>query len=160
MTHASTQRARGLVVGFVAAALLVIGATACGSSDEEEPSNPPEFESPTISCGEVEGDEIDGEVVQEVSVTVTDPERDLAPRGSQLCGSLNGLPIALGDPDGDGLFTWTPSKDLEDNPCDGAFDVEGNRLVCNGVFELRVTARDADGNEAELVTDIEKGGSS
>jgi hypothetical protein len=154
--HASTQRHRWLVVWGIAAILAAIGATACGSNDDEEPSTPPEFDAPKIACGEMGGDDIDAEVVREVSVTVTDAERDLAPKGSQLCGTLNGLPIALGDPDGDGVFEWTPSKELDDHPCDGTFDVGGNRLVCDGGFELRVTARDADGNEAELVTEIDK----
>lgn len=147
------------VVRLGAVALAGTIVAACGSNDEPPPK-PPAFDSPKIRCENVEEDDIDRPVVREVSVAVSDPDRDLITETGQLCGTLNGVPIALGDADADGRFTWEPSKQLDENPCDGGIDFEGQRFVCDGVFELRVTASDAEGNSTELETEIEKADSS
>lgn len=145
---------------LVVMALVAVGMVAGCSNGDSEESKPPEFGTPMITCKDVDGDDLDREVVRRVSVKVTDPDRDLTTQNGQLCGTLNGLPIALGDPDADRAFEWTPSKKLEDNPCDGDIDFGQNRLVCDGGFELRVTARDAAGNKTELDTTVQKGDSS
>lgn len=139
------------------AGVVGLAASGCGSQDE---TKPPEFESPSVTCEDVGDDDIDGPAVQQVSVGVSDPDRDLVTERGQLCGTLNGLPIALGDSDGDGTFTWEPSKELDDNPCGGDIDFGDQRFACNGVFEIQVTAEDASGNSEQLEIEIEKGDSS
>jgi len=143
------------VASLVVAAAVAVG---CGSSDDS--GSPPEFGATQISCENVEGDEVDRPVVREVGVEVSDPDRDLVTENGQICGTLDGLPIAMGDSDADGLFTWSPSEEVDGSPCGADIGFGEAPIACDGTFELRVTATDSSGNETELETEIEKGGGS
>ena len=115
----------------------------CG---EAEPPTPPEFTNPKVTCEESGNPRIEEEVLTEVSVKITDPDRDLVVPEGGFEATLDALQIKLTDEDADQRFSWKPSS-------------ENNRLVCNGDFELIVTAADAEGNEARFDEGIPSEGS-
>ena len=123
-------------------AVCVLVVTACGEEEEPPPpSTPPTIEAPQVECGEL-GEEmsalydLDYPVLQQVSVEVSDPERDLL--DASLRGSVNGYPMTgFTDEDADLRYTWTPPEGLDP-------------MVCQGEVVLRFMARDLDGNVAEL----------
>ncbi len=140
----TSQRGAWRLAGLVSAVVIFGGGPGCGSNDEPEPSNPPQFDAPEISCEDSQ--QVDGRVVGSVSVEVTDPERDLVIPEEGLEGTFDGVAIRLTDEDGDQRFEWTPSDE--------------QRFVCAGTHELIVQARDDDGNEARLDREIDKDGAS
>lgn len=123
---------------LVAAGLLA----GCGG---DEPPTPPEFQNPRVACEESGNPRIDEEVVTEISVKIVDPDRDLVVPEGGFEATLDGLQIALTDEDADQRFSWKPSTDT-------------NRLVCNGAFDLIVTAADAEGNETTFDESIASDG--
>ncbi len=120
---------------------LSLALTACGEEEEPppEPSTAPEVTAAEVVCGAVPDGadtlyDYDYEVIQEVSVQVVDPERDLL----TVEGEVNGYPIPeLTDDDADQRYTWTPPAELDP-------------LVCRGDVVLRFRAIDLDDNVAEL----------
>ena len=123
-----------------------------GCEEEEEPpppSDPPVIAEPMIECGEVTDaqraatyEEYDLAVVREVSVMISDPQRDLL--DDSVRGELNGLPLeTLTDQDADLRYVWTAP-------------VEGAPIACAEEMVVRVVAEDLDGNRAELVEILKK----
>lgn len=107
-----------------AAALLL---AACG--DSEESANP-EFEDLQILCtsaNNLEG--VQGQIVKELRVLVTDPDRDLV----SVTGTLNAIPMTLEDPDADLYYSWFP-------------DQNDRVIACRGDFHVQLEAVDAAGN--------------
>lgn len=161
----SSEFGRTVLVGTLSLVFLGLSVGACGGEEEEpepEPPKPPQFGSPSIECDNPEGDEFDKQVITKVSVRVFDEDRDLLTQEGALCGTLDGLPIALRDDDADRVFTWNPADQEEDNPCDGEIQIgETNRMVCEGekAFRLKVTARDKAGNTTRLDEVVTKGSS-
>lgn len=98
-----------------AAALLL---AACG--DSEESANP-EFDDLQLLCAaasNVEG--VQGQIVKELRVMVSDPDRDLL----SVTGTLNAIPMTLEDPDADLYYSWFPDQDDRVIACKGDFNVE------------------------------------
>lgn len=110
-----------------------------GCGDSEGPQAP-EIGDAIIECGPAPaGVSMQDQVVTEVSVFVTDPDRDLI----SVSATLNGIPIEVTDDDATMWFSWQP--DPQDTP-----------LRCQGSFSLNVIARDAEGHETTSVIIIEK----
>jgi hypothetical protein len=112
-----------------------------GGCGDDEPSSPPAITAAEITCTDRDG--FDNQVVDEVLVSITDPERDLV--AVSIGGALNSIPMDdFADPDGDGRFAWSPPGDF-DPP-----------IICEGNFVVFVEAADADGNIAEATFDVQK----
>lgn len=133
---------RVLFAGVILASLFSV---ACGEEEPPPPSTPPELSAAQVTCGEVSAEmaakyDVDYPVIQEVSVQVTDAERDLV----SVSGNVNGYPITeLTDDDADLRFTWSPPNSLEP-------------MVCRGEIVLSFQATDFDNNVSELAEIIEK----
>ena len=124
-------------IPILAMALLALGC------DEEEPppQTPPQIEGAEITCADEDGE--DYPIVQEVAITITDPERDLLQ--SSIEGFINGLAMeGLEDPDADQAYTWSPPSAW--NP----------PMVCRGDFTILVRAADASGKRAEETLIVSK----
>lgn len=122
---------------ILCAMYLVLG---LGCGEEEPPPNVPVISSPQVLC---EGGST-GEypTVTEVSVVVTDDDRDLV--SSSVTGFINGLSMdSLADDDADDRFTWTPP--VEFTP----------PLVCNAEFTIVIAASDAGGRTTEETLVVE-----
>ncbi len=129
------MRNRTIQIVCSAALFATIG---CG---DEEPSSPPTITAAEINCADRAG--FDNQVVDEVLVTITDPERDLV--AVSIGGALNSIPMdGFEDPDGDTKFAWSPPGDF-DPP-----------IICEGNFVVFVEAADADGNVAQATFDVQK----
>lgn len=113
-------------------------ALGCGDSDE---STPPAVSSPAIACDAAPaGSFADGQVVREVSIKVSDADRDLV----AVKANLNGIELGqLTDDDGDSTFNWTPPSSLDP-------------IRCQGTFSLRVEALDAQDNMTVFEGTVEK----
>jgi hypothetical protein len=126
---------RTLIVACSIASLTAFG---CG---DDEPSSPPSITAAEITCADRDG--FENQVVDEVLVTISDPERDLL--AVSIGGTLNSVPMdEFDDPDGDGRFGWSPPGDF-DPP-----------IICEGNFVVFVEAADADGNIAQATFDVQK----
>lgn len=124
---------------IIATSVALLGSTGCGG--EEEPSSPPVISAAEITCTDRAG--FDLEVVDEVLVTVTDPERDLV--AVSIAGTLNSIPMdGFEDPDGDTRYAWSPPGDY-DPP-----------IICSGSFVVFVEAADSDGNIASATFEVDK----
>lgn len=122
--------------------ILALAFVAIGCEEEEPPpETPPQIEGATITCADQDGQ--DYQVVQEVAVTITDPERDLVE--SSIEGFVNGLEMeGLEDPDADQAYTWSPPSAW--NP----------PMICRGDFTILVRASDATGKSAEETLIVSK----
>jgi hypothetical protein len=110
---------------------------ACG---EEEPAPvAPEMTGLELECADSDQSGVDSQVLQMVSVMVTDDDRDLV----GVDGTINGLQITLLDDDADELFTWSPPDSNEP-------------MVCDGDFAVSLEAFDDAGNKTELYEIVEK----
>ena len=125
---------RNFLVLIVLSTLAVSLSSACGDAPPE-----PELSGLRVDCAASSDPDVDGEVVEEVSVKVTDPNRDLI----GVSGTINGVAITLGDDDADQRFSWSPP----DN---------GQPMVCSGQLEVSVTAVDQAGHQASTFRIVEK----
>lgn len=127
-------------------AALVAAIVGCG--EEEDPPEPPQFAAPIIECADSQDPDVEGRIVSEVSIQITDPDRDLLTDGEDAPeGTFDSLPIVLTDEDADQRFSWQPSE-ME------------NRIRCEREHHLVVHARDAEGNEETFDERITKDGDS
>jgi hypothetical protein len=127
----------GSLICLGCAALL---ASACG--DEPQPPVHPEFSDLQIVCGSDEAAQgVEGPIFEEIRVKVTDPDRDLV----SVEGTLNGLQIALSDPDADLFYSWSPTPDPEAEP-----------MSCDGEFVVSLEATDAEGHTTEMYEIVPK----
>lgn len=133
-------RRSDLMVWVVGGLLLVAGG--CG----DEPSASPTVEDPQVACESV--DDMSYDAVSEVSVLVSDSDRDLTIPSEGLRGQLDGLDIRLNDPNADRRFTWSPPSGMNETP-----------LACTGTFTLKVTARDQAGNVTNFEASVTPGSS-
>lgn len=111
--------------------LIIILAVCMGCEDEEKPKNPPEIGDARITCKEPRRQ---GEYpeVDEVTVLITDVERDLVP--STIKGTINGLAMKdFIDPDADERYSWSPAVESEPP------------MVCHGEFTMLIEAADLGG---------------
>ncbi len=124
--------------------------SACKEEEEPPPpSDPPEITAPEVTCGPATDahkaatyEDYALPVVQEVSVQISDPQRDLL--DASVRGEINGFPLpSLTDDDADLRYVWTA-------PVDGA------PIACKGDMVLRFWAEDLDENKAELSEIIAK----
>lgn len=126
-------RASLLAVAASCAAGALVG---CG--DEPQPTSPPQISAPALTCYDVEGQ--DYPLVDEVQVTITDPDGDLL--SSSVWGTVNGLVMELSDDDADQVYTWRPPREW-DPP-----------MVCRGEYTIIVSARDLEGQESEQTFEV------
>jgi len=128
------------LVWIVGAMLLVAGG--CGDDSSASPT----VEDPQIACESV--DDMDYDAVSEVSVLVSDSDRDLTIPSEGLPGQLDGLDIRMNDPNADQRFTWSPPSGMNETP-----------LACRGTFTLKVTASDQAGNVTNFEASVTPGSS-
>jgi len=122
-----------LGVGLMAATLM-----ACGNQDDVPA---PELLTPAIACGAAEDpDFATFNVIQEVSVRVEDPDRDLV----SVTGVLGGLLLGeLTDIDADRFYTWTPPMGQDAIACPPETR-----------FVVTITATDLAGNVTEETFEV------
>ena len=121
------------------AAVIVLIASAC--KKEEIPTFPPTIESAQVTCGDASGE--DAQVVQEIGVKITDPDRDLLT--DSILVTANGLVLeGLSDDDADDIYTWSPPTSW--NP----------PMICRGIFQFIVQVRDAEGHEVKATLEVDK----
>jgi hypothetical protein len=129
-----------------AACLLALSGMALAACGGDDSGAPPTVSNPQVTCQSVE--DMGYEVVEQVSVEVSDANNNLVIPGDGLEGQFDSLDIRLGDQDADGVFTWSPPMDQNETP-----------TACFGTFTLKVTARDSAGNVTEFSEAISAGGS-
>ncbi len=122
--------------------LLLVVAGGCG----DESSSSPTVEDPQIACESV--DDMSYDAVSEVSIAVSDADRDLQIPSEGLRGQLDGIDIRLKDPNADRRFTWSPPSGMGETP-----------FACTGTFTLEVTARDQAGNVTNFEASVSPGNS-
>jgi hypothetical protein len=110
-------------------------AAACGDDVPPEP----EISELDLACADSSQSGVDSQVLESVSVLVTDANRDLV----GVDGTINGLQITLTDDDADERFTWSPPD--EDEP-----------MACSGEFVVSLSAFDEAGNTVNLYEIVEK----
>ncbi len=143
MTHHLYRRLVALVGGT--ACLAVAGA--CGGDDESNSNQgaPPEASNPEVTCERVDDDGIEGPVVQEVSLRIQDPDRDLQTDEGRIEGTIDGIFVSFSDSDADGRFTWEAAP-------------EYNPLRCDGQFRIVVSPSDQKGNSKQYTRKVIKEG--
>lgn len=143
-TPKMTRQTRWVGIVTVVSLFSMVASVGCGSNEEE--STPPIVDQAQVECGMSKDAEVDREVVTKVSVRVTDPDRDLVTQDGAIKGTFNAIRIELTDPDADSRYSWEPGDDAQ-------------RMICEGQFTLRLTARDQAGNETPYERDIDKSSS-
>ncbi len=120
-----------IVIGCLAA----LTTAACGDDVPPEP----QMTGLELSCVDSGESGVDGQVLETLSVQVTDADRDLV----SVKGTLNGVQITLADDDADERFTWSPASG--DQP-----------IACRGDLTVSLTAVDKAGHETTLFQIVQK----
>lgn len=125
----------------LAATALVFALMMTGCKKEEPPTYPPEIPEATVTCTDVSGQ--DYPLVEEIGVTIRDPDRDLVT--DTIFVTANGLKLEeIADDDADDVFTWSPPNSW-DPP-----------MVCRGKFTIIAEATDAEGKYNKQTIVVEK----
>jgi hypothetical protein len=131
----------GEIMTRLAVAAVAIALMSAGCKKEEEPTFPPEIPEATVTCTDASGQ--DYPVVEEIGVTIRDPDRDLVT--DSIFVTANGLKLdEIADDDADDVFTWSPPNSW-DPP-----------MVCRGTFTIIAQATDTEGQHTKQTLEVEK----
>jgi hypothetical protein len=114
---------------------IAVFAAACG--DDVPPQ--PDMTELELACADTTQSGVDSQVLEAISVMVTDADRDLV----GVDGTINGVQITLTDDDADERFTWSPPDDAEP-------------IACSGELVVSLNAVDKAGHTANLYKVVEK----
>lgn len=129
------------MIRLAAVALVVVCAATGCKKEEPPPTFPPEIPEARVTCGDVSGQ--DYPLVEEIGVTIRDPDRDLVI--DSIFVTANGVILEeLADDDADDVFTWSPPTSW-DPP-----------MVCRGTFTIVAEATDAEGKYNKKTLTVEK----